>query len=391
MLTSETLSNLSWMLDKGITYMNHGSFGARPKEVFEAQIALKKEFERSPIQFLDREGKERVQHARIIISQFLGCSEKNLGFIENATTGVGCVIQSLNLPVGSELVSTNHVYNGVRQLLAAASERNDWTYREIEVQTPVHSPQQILDTVIDGFSDKTKLLVIDHVASITGVVFPVKELVLACKERGIAILVDGAHAPGMLDLNINQLSPDWYVGNLHKWVCGPPGAGFLWVNDAHLENIHPMTISHFYKQGFINEFDWQGTRDITSILCAAIAVQWGEKIGWTHIRNHNHSLAVSMQSKLIDAWKGESLSPSNGSMIGSMATVQLPIGFPLVEKTVDAMQKWLYDQYQIEVPIMLWQDRTVVRISAQLYTELDDINRLINAVEASKEHFCSIG
>jgi len=379
------------MLDKGITYMNHGSFGARPKEVFEAQIALKKEFERSPIQFLDREGKERVQHARIIISQFLGCSEKNLGFIENATTGVGCVIQSLNLPVGSELVSTNHVYNGVRQLLAAASERNDWTYREIEVQTPVHSPQQILDTVIDGFSDKTKLLVIDHVASITGVVFPVKELVLACKERGIAILVDGAHAPGMLDLNINQLSPDWYVGNLHKWVCGPPGAGFLWVNDAHLENIHPMTISHFYKQGFINEFDWQGTRDITSILCAAIAVQWGEKIGWTHIRNHNHSLAVSMQSKLIDAWKGESLSPSNGSMIGSMATVQLPIGFPLVEKTVDAMQKWLYDQYQIEVPIMLWQDRTVVRISAQLYTELDDINRLINAVEASKEHFCSIG
>ena len=332
-----------------------------------------------------------MEHARIIISQFLGCSEKNLGFIENATTGVGCVIQSLNLPVGSELVATNHVYNGVRQLLAAASERNDWTYREIEVQTPVHSPQQILDTVIDGFSDKTKLLVIDHVASITGIVFPVKELVLVCKERGIAILVDGAHAPGMLDLNINQLSPDWYVGNLHKWVCGPPGAGFLWVNDAHLENIHPMTISHFYKQGFINEFDWQGTRDITSILCAAIAVQWGEKIGWTHIRNHNHSLAVSMQSKLIDAWKGESLSPSNGSMIGSMATVQLPIGFPLVEKTADAMQKWLYDQYQIEVPIMLWQDRTVVRISAQLYTELDGINRLINAVEASKEHFCSIG
>ncbi len=156
MLTSETLSNLSWMLDKGITYLNHGSFGARPKEVFEAQIALKKEFERSPIQFLDREGKERVEHARIIISQFLGCSEKNLGFIENATTGVGCVIQSLKLPVGSELVATNHVYNGVRQLLKAASDRNDWTYREIEVRTPIHSPKQIVDTVIDGFSDKTK-------------------------------------------------------------------------------------------------------------------------------------------------------------------------------------------------------------------------------------------
>ena len=389
MLTAETLGNLLWMLDDGITYLNHGSFGARPKEVFEAQIALKKEFERSPVQFLDREGKERVQRARIIISRFLGCSEKNLGFIENATTGVGCVIQSLNLPVGSELVATNHVYNGVRQLLRAACDRNNWTYREIEVRTPIHSPQQIIDTIIDGISDKTKLLVIDHVASITGIVFPVKELVLACKERGIPILVDGAHVPGMLDLNINLLSPDWYLGNFHKWVCGPPGAGFLWVNDAHLENIHPMTISHFYKQGFIKEFDWQGTRDITSILCAAIAVQWGEKFGWKHIRNHNHSLAVSMQSKLIDAWKSESLSPIDGSMIGSMATVQLPIGFPLVEKTADAMRTWMYDQCQIEALIIPWQDRTVVRVSAQLYTQLDDIDRLIQAVGASKKQFFS--
>ncbi len=150
-----------------------------------------------------------------------------------------------------------------------------------------------------------------------------------------------------------------------------------------------MTIRHFYTQGFIKEFDWQGTRDITSILCAAIAVQWGEKIGWKHIRNHNHSLAVSMQSKLIDAWKSESLSPIDGSMIGSMATVQLPIGFPLVEKTTDAMRTWIYDQYQIEALIIPWQDRTVVRISAQLYTQLDDIDRLIQAVEASRKQFFS--
>lgn len=389
MLSPETLSSLSWMLDDGITYLNHGSFGARPTEVFEAQIALKEEFERSPIQFLDREGKERVHQARKIICRFLGCSIKNLGFVENATTGVGCVIQSLHLPVGSEVVSTNHVYNGVRQLLRAASDRNDWSYREIEVRTPIQSPQQIVDTLTNGFSDKTKLLVIDHVASITGIVFPVKEIVLACKERGIAILIDGAHAPGMLDLNINLLSPDWYVGNLHKWVCGPPGAGFLWVNDAHLENVHPMTISHFYKESFIKEFDWQGTRDITSILCAAVAVQWGDKLDWKHIRNHNHCLAVSMQNKLIDAWNGESLSPKDGSMIGSMTTVQLPLGFPLVDKNTDSMLTWVYDHYQIEVPIMPWQERTVVRISAQLYTQLGDIDLLIDAVEASKKQFFS--
>ena len=387
MLPVDTLNQLSWMLDPDIAYLNHGSFGARSVDVFEAQIELKTTFERSPIQFLDREGKERVFRAREVVSSFLGCSPTNLGFIENATTGVGCVLQSLSLPEGSEILSTSHVYNGVRQLLRAASSRSNWKYREISVPTPLFTNSEIVETIVAEFTTDTSLLVIDHVASVTGIVFPVKELVEECKNRGIMILIDGAHAPGMLDIDIDALLPDWYIGNLHKWVCGPPGAGFLWVHDAHLDSTHPMTVSHFYEQGFTQEFDWQGTRDITSILCAALAVEWGDNIGWDKIRNHNHALAISMQNTLVNEWNTEPLSPLDGSLVGAMVTVQLPVGFSTESEHADAMQLWIYEEFKVEIPIMQWQDRAVVRASAQLYTSSKDIQRLLIAVEASKQHF----
>ncbi|MBC8523640.1 aminotransferase class V-fold PLP-dependent enzyme [PVC group bacterium] len=391
MLSPQSIEGVSWMLDPEIAYLNHGSFGARPTEVFDAQVQLKREFERSPIKFLDREGKERVSQARRVISSFLGCRGANLGFVENATTGVACVIQSINLPAGSEIVSTNHVYNGIRQLLRAATNRKDLTYREIEIETPLSLPQDIVEQITESFTSSTKLLVIDHVASLTGIVFPVAELVSACKDRDIAILVDGAHAPGMLDLDIDALSPDWYVGNLHKWVCGPPGAGFLWVNDQHLDSTHPLTISHFYEQGFTNEFDWQGTRDLTSILGAAIAVQWGEKIGWDRIRKRNHKMALWMQDQLVEVWGTEPLSPLDGSMIGSMATVRLPDCFPTQREETDKLRDWIYEEYMVEIPILPWQGGSIVRASGQIYTKKEDIMRLINAVEASKRRFSRSG
>lgn len=379
------MSKTSWMLDEDIVFLNHGSFGARPQAVYEAQILLKEEFEKSPIQFLDREGKARVDDARSIVSSFLGCSETNLGFVENATTGVGSVVHSLQIPAKAEIVTTNHVYNGVRQLLEAAAVRYGWQYREIVIQTPIQSSSDLVSAVVEGLRNETKLLVIDHVASITGVIFPVAEIIEACRKRNIAILIDGAHAPGMLPLNINSLSPDWYVGNLHKWVCGPPGAGFIWVHDDQLQLIHPLTTSHFHGQGFTEEFDWQGTRDITSILGAAAAVQWGETIGWERIRNHNHDMALWAQSLLTNAWQTVPLTPNDGSLMGSMATVELPKTAIMDQQDADLLRDWMYRTYKVEIPVLVWQDRVVVRVSAQLYTTPDDLNRLLEAVKASKE------
>jgi isopenicillin-N epimerase len=381
MLSVETLKNIKWMLDPEIAYFNHGSFGARPTVVFEGQIALKHEFERSPIKFLDREGKDRLAWARNTIAQFLDCSENQLGFVENATTGVACILQSLQFPPGFEIVTTSHVYNGVRQLLRSYCHRNGSIYREIEIRTPLKSNVELVEAIVAGISNNTKLLVIDHVTSATGIVFPVKEIVAECNKRGVAVVIDGAHAPGMLDLSIDELSPDWYVGNLHKWVCGPPGAGFLWVNKKYIDSTHPLTVSHFYEQGFTEEFDWQGTRDITSILGAAIAVDWGNTIGWENIRTHNHELVVEMQQRLVKCWGGTPLSPLDGSMIGSMATVELPTHFPIIEDELKKIQMQLYHHYKVEAPLMPWQEKPVIRLSAQLYTKIDDIERLLLAID----------
>jgi isopenicillin-N epimerase len=368
------------MLDPDVAYLNHGSFGARPTAVFEAQIALKRAFEQAPMQFLDREGKDRIQEAREVISGFLGCSADQLGFVENATTGVGSVINSQNFPRGSEILTTSHVYNGVRQLLKAASIRNGWVTREVDIPTPIRSSQEIVSTIRHACTAETKMLVLDHVASITGILFPVQELIAMCRELGILILIDGAHAPGMVHLAIDTLNPDWYVGNLHKWVCGPPGAGFLWTNTKHLDSTRPLTISHFFEQGFLREFDWQGTRDITSILGASIAVQWGAALGWDRIRAHNHSFTVSTQRELVATWKVEPLAPLDGSLLGSMATVQLPVGFPNDQALLDEIRAKVYDQFKIEIPFLLWQGRPHVRISGQIYNRISDIERLKTAV-----------
>jgi isopenicillin-N epimerase len=191
----------------------------------------------------------------------------------------------------------------------------------------------------------------------------------------------------MLPLEIDSLSPDWYVGNFHKWVCGPPCAGFLWVNDSRIATTHPMAVSHFYQQGFINEFDWQGTRDITPILGASISVQWGEQFGWDRIREHNHQLVVMMQEELVTKWDVVPMSPRDGSMLGSMASVKLPFPFPPDLEEANQLRVWLYEECQIEIAVLPWQNDVYVRVSAQLYTAMDDIQLLIDALEAYKLGF----
>ncbi|HIN84424.1 MAG TPA: aminotransferase class V-fold PLP-dependent enzyme [Phycisphaerales bacterium] len=367
------------MLDPNITYLNHGSFGARVSEVFEYQQSLKRELELSPINFLDRQ-RYRIDEARNCISSFLGAEVEGFGFVDNATTGVGCVVQSIQIEPEDEILTTNLVYNGIRQLLTRIASDACCSYRELQVQFPLQSQNELLQLITDAISNKTKLLVVDHVASASAIVFPVKEIAKICKERGILLLVDGAHAPGMLDLHIDSIGADWYVGNLHKWICAPLSAGFVYTSEPHRDTTHPMTISHWYKQGITNEFNWQGTKDITPWLAAAKAVEWGSKIGWSRIQQHNHAFAVWMQKTLVATWNVEPLSPLDGSMLGSMVTVPLPDTLPNEMEACLAYRDYLYENYQIEVPIFELQGRGVVRLSGQLYSREEHLKRLISAV-----------
>lgn len=373
---SDIIQTTTWMLDPNITYLNHGSFGARPRCVFDAQQRYKRTFEASPVDFLDRKRDLLVQ-AREIASNFVGCDIQGFGFVENATTGVGCVMKSISLDEGSEILTTNHVYNGIRKLLQHHANTHALTYRECNIPLPIESSADILRKISDEITETTKLLVIDHVSSSTAIVFPVEQIVKVCREKGVLVLIDGAHAPGMLDLHVSQIGADWYVGNFHKWVCAPLGAAFVWTNTPFRDSTHPMTISHNLHESYTSEFEWQGTRDISSWLAVSDAIAWGEQIGWAHIRDHNHQLAVLMQQKLIDSWGVEPISPIDGSLLGSLVTVYIPPKFPQKDAECVKLRDSLYKNEQIEANIFSFKGRGMIRLSAQLYVQEADIDHLL--------------
>ena len=369
----------SWMLDPTITYLNHGSFGARVRSVFEFQLELKRELERDPVDFLDRQ-QGNLENARKVVSAFLGADSEGFGFVDNATTGIGCVVNSIQFEPSDEILTTSLVYNGVRQLLTRSAEDAKCSYREVHIDLPVNTTEDVYCTVVDSVTSSTKLLVIDHVSSASSVIFPVHKIARFCRENGVLLVVDGAHAPGMLELNIDAVGADWYVGNLHKWVCAPIGAGFVWASISKRASTHPLVVSHFYGQGLTREFDWQGTKDVTAWITSAEAVRWGDSIGWKSIQKQNNTLALWMQTQLVEAWNVVPLTPQCGSMVGSMATVPLPSGCPNTFEDCLAFRNRLYEEYQIEVPIFELYGRGMVRVSAQLYSNKSHLTCLIRAI-----------
>ncbi len=377
-----TIESGTWLLDPSIAYLNHGSFGARTDEIYKRQLQFKQNFEADPITFLDRDRHEMLQNARHVVSEFVGADPKGLGFVENATTAIGCAIRSVPLTRGDEILTTNHVYNGVRQLLKHHATQQECSFREIDVQLPIQSQADILTAIQSECSKKTRCLVIDHIASASSLIFPVKEIIKFCRQMGIFVLVDGAHAPGMVPLDISSLKPDWYVANLHKWVCAPLGAAFIWTDEQHRSTTHPMTVSHWLHQGYTNEFDWQGTRDISPWLTAPYAVRAGSEIGWDSIYTHNHAMATWMHKTLVEAFNVDPLLPLDGSLFGSMATVRLPEGFPTDLEECNVLRDKIYHTYQVEVPIFEFQGQSVLRVSAQLYSTENDVFRLIRAIQS---------
>jgi isopenicillin-N epimerase len=329
---------------------------------------------------LDRRRIELMAVAKDAVGRFLGMAPANFAFLTNATGAVDAVIRSLPLEPGDELLTTTHVYNAVRLGLRHVAARAGGTYRELELPMPMASPRDIVKTVEAALSPRTRLLVIDHITSPTAVIMPVKEIVAMCAARGLDVLIDGAHAPGMIQLDVEAIGAAYYAGNLHKWVSAPKGAAFLWVRPDRQAGIHANTISHNYDQGFAFEFSWQGTRDITPWLCARDAIEFFEqRFGWSAVTRHNHEMALWAQAMLVRRWGVEPATPVDGSMIGSMATMPLPEGARTFPST-DAFQALLYSRHHIEVPVIDWGGRWWLRASCHVYNNAEEYERLGDAV-----------
>ena len=380
-----------WPLDKSVAFLNHGSYGACPTEVLRFQAALRGEMEAEPVRFLGRELDGRLDAAREALGAFIGADPDDFAFISNATGGVNVVLRSLAFSQGDEVLTTDHCYAACRNTLDYVAARSGVKVNVAVVPFPGTTPEAVVDAVMAKVTPRTRLALLDHITSPTGIILPIERLVAGLKDRGVETLVDGAHAPGMVPLDLRVLGAAYYSGNCHKWLCAPKGSAFLWVRRDRQAEIHPLTISHGAtavrpgRSRFRLEFDWTGTQDPTAWLTVPRAIEYlGGLVpgGWPALMARNRALALEARRLLCDATGTPS--PCPDQMIGSLASVPLPDS-PTMEtgwRVRDPLQGRLFDGWGIEVPIMRWPapPRRLLRISAQLYNSPDQYARLADAL-----------
>jgi isopenicillin-N epimerase len=388
-----------FLLDPAIVFLNHGSFGACPREVLAVQDRFREQMEREPVRFFVRELPALLVAARERLATFLGAAADHLAFVRNATEGVNSVLRSLEFGPGDELLTTDHEYNACRNVLDFVAQRSG--ARVVIAEFPKHIvAEQELVTLIEAcLTPRTRLLLIDHVTSPTGLVIPIAPIVAAARRRGIDVLVDGAHAPGMLDLHLEELGASWYTGNCHKWLCAPKGAAFLWARKDRRDATRPAIISHGANaplrgaSRFRLEFDWLGTVDPTPFLAVPAALDFLDGLqadGIAGVRERNRKLALEARTLLLEALGTAPLCPD--SMIGSLAAVQLPEQGGGVPPLGPFDTDRLLHEFGIEVPIMPApslpgppepherRPRRLIRISAAVYNEPADYQRLVAAL-----------
>lgn len=382
-LATAIASRSEWLLDPDVTFLNHGSFGARLRRVAAAQRRYQDRFESQPLAFLDREGPDLLRDARRRLGAFLGVGPDDFGFTSNATDAVATVLRSLRFDAGDEVVTTDHVYNGVRQAVRHILSDSGAVLREIPIAVPANS-DSIEEALLAALSPRCRLVLVSHVTSPTGLRFPIERIASACAARGIDVLVDGAHAPGMLGLDIASLGVPFYAANLHKWLGAPMGSGLLWVDPDRQSEIRPHVVSHNVGQGLAAEFEWQGSRDISPWLAAADAVEIASELagdgGWPSIRAHNDALAVWAQARLCERFEVAPLSALDGSMLGSMASVRLPSRARERFASPEAFVAALRAEIPVEVPCFDWSGTWLIRPCCHVYNRAEEYERLADAI-----------
>ena len=381
-------------LDPDITFLNHGSFGCCPLAVLQYQQELRLRLERQPVQFLLRDLESLLDEARHSLSAFVGVQADDLVFVNNATSGVNTVLRSLEFQSGDELLVSNHGYNACRNALQFVAERSGAKVVVVEFPFPLESPDEITNAVLEKVTEKTRLLLIDHITSPTGLVLPIEGIIDQLFQRGIDTIVDGAHAPGMIPLNLKKLGAAYYSGNCHKWVCAPKGAGFLHVRKDLQDAIRPLTISHGAnsprtdRSRFQLEFGWVGTSDPTPMLSVPKAIEFMGNLlpgGWIEIMDRNRKLALAARTEICLTFNLPL--PSPDCMIGSLASVQLPdSNEDASELARNQSTKWqneLLARCKVEVPIIPWpaHPKRLVRISAQVYNFMAQYDLLTEGIK----------
>jgi isopenicillin-N epimerase len=382
-----------WQLDPQVDFLNHGSFGACPRVVLEEQSRWRARLELEPVRFMMHELEPALDVARAAVAGLVGADPEDLAFVTNATTGVNTVLASFDFRPGDEVLVTDHGYGACTNAAWYWTARAGARVATARVNVPVTYPEQVVQEVLAAVTPRTRLALIDHVTSATGLVLPVERLVSELRARGVKTLIDGAHAPGMLPLDLAKLGADYYTANLHKWCCTPKGSAILVAGPEQRATLRPLVISHGAAQlrkdrsRFRLEFDYCGTTDPSAVLAAPRAIAFLNELlpgGLPALMAHNRALALEARSRLLDVLGGPPLCPE--SMLGSLATVFLPdapqpeafSGSPFTEPLYSELVKRRFQLLALHWPE---RPRRVLRVTAQIYNEPAQYARLATVLQ----------
>lgn len=383
-----------WLIRSDLDFLNHGSFGATPRCVIENQRHWQNLLEEDPIEFLapERSLLPKLDFVRETVAKEINASSRDVVFVRNATEGVNAVVRSLPLRAGDEILVTNHGYNACINAVSQAANIAGAAVTTANIPFPIQSPDEVVRAIERRISPKTTWMLIDHVTSPTGIVLPVAQLIELAHSNNIRVMVDGAHAPGMLPLNFNELKPDYYTANHHKWWCGPKVSGFLYVDEKSQDEVLPSIISHganmegYGPSKFQSQFNWPGTFDPSPLLALPTAIDFLAGLypadgpnRLAGLMRHNHELAVEGRRVILDKLK--LAEPAPESILGSLATIPVPAWTNHTSAQIQAVRTALRTEYRFELPVFRFDATNVcLRISAQTYNSLDQYERLADAV-----------
>jgi isopenicillin-N epimerase len=371
-----------FLLDPDVTFLNHGSFGACPRPVFEVYQQWQREIEREPVDFFSRRASDLLATARADLAEYVGAGADDLVFVPNATHGINIVARSMHLGPGDEVLGNDHEYGACERAWQLLCARQGATYRRVAIDAPVTTHEALVEQVWSQVNERTRVLFLSHVTSSTGLIFPVAELCARARAAGILSLVDGAHGPGQVPVDLAAIGADFYTGNCHKWLCAPKGAAFLHARPERQDLVEPLIISwgrRPEKPGpnrYIDDLEFTGTRDIAPYLSVAAAIAFQRDHDWPAVQARCHALLAETRARLLALPGVTALNPDDPAWYAQMAAVALPpsIGDPL------ALHERLFAEHRLEVPVYAWNGRPVLRVAIQAYNRRADADALLTVL-----------
>lgn len=372
-----------FFLDPEVVYLNHGSFGACPRPVFERYQAWQRELERQPVAFLGRRATELMAQARAALAEYLGVAARDVVYFPNPTTALNAVIRSLDLRPGDEILATDHEYGALDKTWRFVCRKTGARYVQRPISLPVTTHDDFVDVFWAGVTGRTRVVFLSHITSPTALIFPVGEICRRAREAGLLSIVDGAHAPGQIPLNLAEIGADVYAGACHKWLCAPKGAAFLYVRPEVQGMLEPLVVSWGWESEypgdsqFVDHHEWQGTRDLAAFLTVPAAIAFQAEHDWTTVRQRRHALAGDTRQRLNALTGLAPICPDDEGWFAQMCVARLP------DMDLDDLKVRLYDEFRIEVPLHAWNGQPLIRVSFQAYNSRADADALVAALDRS--------